>query len=179
MAARHVIQLSIGLGWSNELIRVEDVIKKNVPLDISQYDLIGLGSQVIGYGIPGLVRSFTRKLPATWDGKNVFFQDCERVGSTNNIVPKELLRILKNNHYYVCYDELFSIVSNWIMKYDNLIMKQLYLATLRKITPVCEAMSRRKNFYRKGKGEISYFLQCLSEVHLFLPKHGRYLIISF
>ena len=65
MAARHVIQLSIGLGWSNELIRVEDVIKKNVPLDISQYDLIGLGSQVIGYGIPGLVRSFTRKLPAT------------------------------------------------------------------------------------------------------------------
>ncbi|MBE5977643.1 MAG: 4Fe-4S dicluster domain-containing protein [Paenibacillaceae bacterium] len=152
IAAKHVIQSFTDLGWEIELIRMEDVNQKRVQLDINQYDLIGLGSQVIGYGIPGVVRSFARALPATSDGRKVFiFRTAGGVVSSNYNVSKELIRILKSKHYDVCYEELFSIGSNWIMKYDDVIMKQLYMATIRKISQMCEAIERvERHFYQTG-----------------------------
>lgn len=152
IAARHVVQAFTELGWNVELIRIEDVNKKKIQLDINQYDLIGLGSQVIGYGIPGVVRNFARALPATSDNKKIFiFRTAGGVVPSNYNVSKKLIRILKHKHYDVCYEEVFSIGSNWIMKYDDVIMKQLYMATIRKITRMCKAIDRgESHFYKTG-----------------------------
>lgn len=152
IAAKHVAQAFIDLGWSAELIRIEDVNKKKIQLNINQYDLIGLGSQVIGYGIPRVVRSFARALPTTSDNKKVFiFRTAGGVVPSNYNVSKELIRILKHKRYDVCYEELFTIGSNWIMKYDDVIMKQLYLTTVRKIAQMCNAINQgERHFYETG-----------------------------
>lgn len=152
IAAKHVAQAFIELGWRVELIRAEDVNKEKIQLDINQYDLIGLGSQVIGYGIPGVVRKFARALPAAPDNKKVFiFRTAGGVVPSNYNASKKLIRILKHKHYDVCYEELFAIGANWIAKYDDVIMKQLYIATIRKITCMCEAIERgERHFYETG-----------------------------
>ncbi|WP_373845303.1 EFR1 family ferrodoxin [Clostridium sp.] len=152
IAAKHVAQAFIQLGWSVELIRIEDVNKKKIQLDINQYDLIGLGSQVIGYGIPRVVRNFARAFPAASDNKKVFvFRTAGGVVPSNYNASKGLIRILKHKHYDVCYEELFSIGSNWIVKYDDVIMKQLYIATIRKITRMCKAIEQgERHFYKTG-----------------------------
>lgn len=152
IVAKHVAQAFTDLGWNVELIRIEDVNKKKIQLNINQYDLIGLGSQVIGYGIPRVVRNFARALPIASDNRKVFiFRTAGGVVPSNYNVSKELIRILKHKRYDVCYEELFSIGSNWIMKYDDVIMKQLYLATVRKITQMCNAINRgERHFYQTG-----------------------------
>lgn len=130
IAAEHVAQAFIELKWGVDLIRIEDVNKGKIQLDINQYDLIGLGSQVIGYGIPGVVRKFAKALPAASDNKKVFiFRTAGGVVPSNYNVSKELIRILKHKHYDLCYEGLFAIGSNWIAKYDDVIMKQLYIAS--------------------------------------------------
>lgn len=121
-------------------------------MDINQYDLIGLGSQVIGYGIPVVVRNFARILPTTSNSKKVFiFRTAGGVVPSNYNASKELIRILKHKHYDVCYEELFSIGSNWIMKYDDAIMKQLYMATIQKISRMCKLIERgESHLYKTG-----------------------------
>ncbi len=152
IAAEHVVQTFIQLGWSVDIIRMEDVNKNKIQFDINQYDMIGFGCQVIAFGIPMVVRNFVSKLPKVSDNKKVFiFRTCGGVVPSNYNVSKKLIRILKHKNYDVCYEELFSIGSNWIMKYDDSIMKQLYIATIRKITKMCEAIDNgERHFYKTG-----------------------------
>jgi ferredoxin/flavodoxin len=152
ITANLVKQSFITLGWNVDLVRIEDVNKGITKLNIEQYDLIGIGSQVIGYGIPGVVRIFAKGLPAVLDRKKVFiFRTAGGVAPMNYNASKGLIRILRRKHYDVCYEQLFSIGSNWIIKFDDVIMKQLYQATKQKITLMCEAINHReRHFYRTG-----------------------------
>lgn len=152
IVAEHVAHTFIQLGWSVDIIRMEDVNKKTIQVDINQYDMIGLGCQVIAFGIPMVVRNFVREVPKLSDNMKVFiFRTCGGVVPSNYNVSKKLIRMLKHRNFDVCYEELFSIGSNWIIKYDDLIMKQLYTATIRKITQMCEAIDNgERHFYKTG-----------------------------
>ncbi len=152
IVAEHVAHTFIQLGWSVDIIRMEDVNKKTIQVDINQYDMIGLGCQVIAFGIPMVVRNFVREVPKLSDNMKVFiFRTCGGVVPSNYNVSKKLIRMLKHRNFDVCYEELFSIGSNWIIKYDDLIMKQLYIATIRKITQMCEAIDNgERHFYKTG-----------------------------
>jgi flavodoxin/ferredoxin len=131
------------LGWEVSLMRMEDINKGRIELAIEQYDLIGFGSQVIGYGIPGIVRKFAKRLPVSVDNKKVFiFRTTGGVVPNNYNVSKLFIRILERKKYDVCYERLFSIGSNWIFKFDDAIMKQLYEATKRKIGIMCSEIVR-------------------------------------
>lgn len=142
------------LGWEVSLMRMEDINKGKVELVVEQFDLIGLGCQVIGYGIPGIVRKFVKALPLSADSKKVFiFRTCGGVAPINYNVSKRLIRILDRKRYDVCYERLFSIGSNWIFKFDDEIMRQLYEATKRKIGIMCnEIVGGKRHFYSTKAG---------------------------
>lgn len=152
IAARLVEQSFSARGWAVDVIRIEDVNNGMRELNIEQYDLVGFGSQVIGYGIPGVVRRFAKKLPTVSDNKKAFiFRTAGGVAPINYNVSKKLIRMLKRKQYDVCYEQLFSIGSNWMIKFDDVIMKQMYQATARKITRMCEVIERGgRHYYNTG-----------------------------
>lgn len=142
------------LGWEVSLMRMEDVNKGKIEPAIEQFDLVGFGCQVIGYGIPAIVRKFAKNLPVSADNKKVFiFRTTGGVVPKNYNVSKPLIRMLDRKRYDVCYERLFSIGSNWIFKFDDTIMKQLYEATKRKIGIMCnEIVSGKRHIYRTKTG---------------------------
>lgn len=152
IAANLVVEAFKTRDWKVDLIRMEDVNNGKVGLKIEQYDMVGFGSQVIGFGIPGVARKFAKKLPKVTDSKKVFiFRTSGGVAPMNYNVSKKLISILTRKKYDVCYEQLFSIGSNWIQKFDDVIMKQLYQATQQKIMLMCEAIDRgERHFYKTG-----------------------------
>ena len=152
IVTRLVEQSFAARGWAVNVIRMEDVNNGTQELNIQQYDLVGFGSQVIGFGIPKVVSRFAKKLPMVSDNKKAFiFRTAGGVAPINYNVSKKLMRMLKSKQYDVCYEQIFSIGSNWMIKFDDVIMKQLYRATTRKITQMCEAIeSGEWHYYYTG-----------------------------
>jgi len=139
---------------SVDLIRIEDVLKKKLSVDIKQYDLIGIGSQVIGYGTPLIVRDFVRSLPEG-TGKKVFiFRTAGGVAPINYNVSKAIIRKLNRKGFEVVYERLFSIASNWVVKFDDGAIHQLHQATAKKVTLMCqEIINGEKRFLKTGLGQ--------------------------
>ncbi|HWQ29393.1 MAG TPA: hypothetical protein VN549_00270 [Negativicutes bacterium] len=76
-------------------------------------DLLGIGSQVIGYGVPVLVRDFIKALP-DGNGKRTFiFRTAGGVAPINYNASKPIIGKLKRKGYEVFYERVFSISSNW------------------------------------------------------------------
>lgn len=135
------------------VIRIEDVFKGNLKIDIEKYDLVGIGCQVIGYGIPNIVHKFIRLLPKQ-EGKKVFvFRTAGGVAPINYNASKAMIRKLSRKGYDVGYERVFSIGSNWVVKFDDSITKQLYEATLKKVAIMCnEVINGEKRMLKTGFG---------------------------
>ncbi len=119
-------------GYEVDLIKIEDVIKGSNTFDPEKYKLIGIGCQVIGYSTPNLINSFLDKLPKVRDAKVFIFRTAGGVAPINYNASKTLIKKLSRKGYKVFHERMFSIGSNWIVKFDDSIMQQLYLATKRK-----------------------------------------------
>lgn len=123
-----------------EIIRIEDVLKNKLTIDFNKYDLIGIGSQVIGFTTPGIVNDFIRILPKVEDKKVFVFRTAGGVAPINYNASKPMMRKLARKGYDVFYERVFSISSNWIKKFDDDIIVKLYEATRKKVGLMCEAV---------------------------------------
>ncbi|WP_202903343.1 EFR1 family ferrodoxin [Gorillibacterium massiliense] len=136
-----------------DLIRMEDGLKNGLDMNIGYYDIIGLGSQIIGYGVPKIVHDFIRLLPKV-DGKDVFiFRTAGGVAPVNYNASKPMIKWLGKKGYQVYYERIFSISSNWIAKFDDEVTRQLYKATKEKIGLMCgELLRGERRIYITGLG---------------------------
>jgi len=126
--------------YSVHLIRIEDVLKNNLNMDLIKYDLIGIGSQVISFGTPSIVTRFIERLPSGKNNKVFIFRTAGGVAPINYNASKHIISKLSKKGYDVFYERLFSIGSNWIVKFNDQIMKQLYAATKRKVSLMCKEL---------------------------------------
>jgi ferredoxin len=123
--------------YNIDLIRIEDVLKKNLRIDTSKYDLVGIGCQVIGFGTPRIVNNFIKHMPKE-NSKNTFvFRTAGGVTPINYNSSKSMIRKLKGKGYEVFYERIFSIGSNWVSKFEDDVMKKLYEATIKKAEIMC------------------------------------------
>lgn len=74
--------------------RIEDVIKNKLKIEPEKYDLIGVGCQVIGFGIPNIVRDFVNILPKAEDKKVFIFRTAGGVAPINYNASKPMIRKL-------------------------------------------------------------------------------------
>jgi len=125
-----------------DLIRIEDVLKNNMKIDMQKYDLIGIGSQVIGYAAPNIVKDFIHILPNEEARKVFIFRTAGGVAPVNYNASKSIIRKLAKKGYEVFYERIFAISSNWIIKYDDDIIGQLHKATKKKVSIMCEELVR-------------------------------------
>ncbi len=139
-------------GYRVDMIKIEDVIKCKLKLDFDKYDLVGIGSQVIGYGPPRLVYEFVKRLP-DGNGKKVFiFRTSGGVVPQNYNASKPLIRVMKAKGYDAFHERIFSITSNWIMKFDDSVIKRLYEATRKKVGFMCNDIIEGKARTLKAEG---------------------------
>lgn len=134
-----------------DVIRIEDILRNNIKIDIQKYDLIGIGSQVIGYSTPNLVKNFIRRLPEGKNKKIFIFRTAGGVAPINYNASKPVIRTLTRKGYNVFYERVFSISSNWIVKFDDDIIIKLYDAAKRKAGFMCQEIIRgEKRILRTG-----------------------------
>lgn len=126
------------------VIRIEDVLKNNLKIDLEKYDLVGIGCQVIGFGTPNIVRDFIRLLPKVKYKKVFIFRTAGGVAPINYNASKPIIRKLSRKGYEVFHERLFSIGSNWVNKFDDEIIKQLYAATAKKVAIMCREVVKDK-----------------------------------
>lgn len=161
------------------VIRIEDVLKNNLKIDLEKYDLVGIGCQVIGFGTSNIVRDFIRLLPKVKYKKVFIFRTGGGVAPINYNASKPIIRKLSRKGYKVFHERLFSISSNWVKKFDDEIIKQLYAATAEKVAIMCrEVVHDEKRILKTDIG-----LKVLMEVAMFIipliiPLVGKDLRVS-
>lgn len=161
------------------VVKIEDVLKKKVKIEVEKYDLVGIGCQVIGFGVPNLVNNFIKSLPKTKDKKVFIFRTAGGVVPTNYNCSKPMIRKLSRKGYKVFYERIFSIGSNWMAKFDDEVVRKLYEATTRKV----EIMSREIADSKERILKIGMCLKLFMEFAMFassklIPLTGKDLRVS-
>ena len=153
MVANLIYEEFTQMNWDVSIFNIENINKEDDLPNIEEFDLIGIGSQVIGYTTPRRMNQFLKLLPVSQKGSKVFaFRTCGGVTETNYTASHYLIKLLKKKNYDVYYERLFSIGSNFVFKFDDAIMKQLYEATKRKVKIMCQEVVEGKT--RKYKTSI-------------------------
>lgn len=145
--------------YNVDLIKIEDVLKNNMLIDINKYDLIGIGSQVIGYGSPSIVHKFIQRLPEVKDKKIFIFRTAGGVAPINYNVSKSIIRVLRKKGYDVFYERVFSIASNWVVKFSDNVVKELYKATKKKVSIMCEEIISGEKRILKTSLELKILME--------------------
>lgn len=160
IVAEKVREEFAGLGRDVVLMRIEDVLKGNREVDPAEFELVGIGCPVIGYGVPKIVRDFVKRLPRQTGGrmqegrkKTFLFRTAGGVAPINYNASKALIRSLSRRGYEVFHERVFSIGSNWIVRFDDSIVRQLHKATLRKVALMCGEVDKgEKRILKTGPG---------------------------
>lgn len=139
--------------YNVDVIRIEDVLKDGLNIDIEKYDLIGIGCPVIAYSTPNIVSNFIRRLPNGNHKKAFIFRTAGGVAPVNYNASKTTIRKLERKGYEVFYERVFSIGSNWIVRFDDKVVKQLFEATGRKAAAMCgEITDGKRRILKTGIG---------------------------
>lgn len=139
------------LEYCVDFIRIEDVMKGSCSIEVNKYDMVGIGSQVIGFGVPYLVQKFIRLFPNEIKKKVFIFRTAGGVAPINYNASKPMIRALSKKGYDVFYERIFSISSNWITRFDDAVIRQLYEATGKKAAVMCmEVISGQKRILKTG-----------------------------
>ena len=89
------------------IIRIEDILKNNLKIDLEKYEFVGIGCQVIGFGIPNIVRDFIPLLPKVKCKKVFIFRTAGGVAPINYNASKPMIRKLSKKGYEVSMREYF------------------------------------------------------------------------
>ena len=136
-----------------DLLRMEDIMKVGLHVDPDQYDYLGIGCPVIGFGVPRLAVKFIRDLPNAYGKKTFIFRTAGGVAPVNYNASKPIIGCLSRKGYEVEYERVFSISSNWMVKFDDTVVKQLFKATKEKAESMClEVLDGDKRILKTGIG---------------------------
>jgi ferredoxin len=128
------------LGCEVELEMMEKALKSGKPIDATRFDLIGIACPVIGYGIPRIVARFLRGLPKAGSVPAFIVRTAGGVAPGNYNASRGLRAKLGRLGYPVFYERIFSIGSNWIVRFSNAAMRALLEATKRKVALACREL---------------------------------------
>jgi Flavodoxins len=126
------------------LLRIEDIAKERRQLDLSNYDMIGIGCPVIGFGTPYIVRKFLKLFPEGKGRKVFIFRTAGGVAPVNYNASRPIIKELMKRGYDVFYERIFAISSNWTSRFEDEIVRQLYEATVRKTSFLCQEVLEGK-----------------------------------
>lgn len=141
------------LGCRVDLLRMEDIMKVGLHVDPDEYDYLGIGCQVTGFGVPRLAAKFIRDLPEANGKKTFIFRTAGGVAPVNYNASRPIIKNLAGKNYEVFYERIFAISSNWMVRFDDGVVKLLFKATEKKVGLMCgEVLDGKRRVLRTGNG---------------------------
>ncbi len=133
----------INNGAKVDYIRIEDIVKDNYYYDVNQYDLIGFGYPIYAYNAPKIVYDFIKTMTRVQEKYTFIFRvagsDSLGGGSTTMIKAK-----LKKRGYDVFHESLYILSSNFLTRYPDDLVKQLYYASAERAKRMTEEILTNK-----------------------------------
>ena len=149
-----------------ELFRLEDIVNNKKQVKINDFDMIGVGHPVLGFGASGITNKFIEMLPAC-EGKKAFvFKTASSPHYINHGASDTIIDKMENKGYDVFHNSILAMPCNWFIKYDDRLNKQLYNAAVIKVEKIAtEIVSEQRHKLRS-----SYFLGKLLSLIYFLEE---------
>ncbi len=137
-----------------DLIKIEDVLKRKMNLEIDKYDLIGIAHPVYGLDLPGIIYKFIDILPKGNNKKIFLFKTSADYLFLNNGASKFAIKKLKNKGFDVFHESLICMPCNWVVEYNNEFSKQLFNKAKSKVKNITNEILMNK----KQKIKANLFL---------------------
>ncbi len=153
---------------SVELFSIEDQVKRGITLPrLDAYDTIGIAYPIYGFTTPKIVDSFV----ATWpegNGKRVFLlKTGADFFAINHNASAGVIATLEKRGFDVSYDRIIVMPSNWLIKYEDAMIKQLWNSAQKKTAHMsAELLDGTRRRYHPG-----FFAKAASSGLAFLEKN--------
>lgn len=126
-----------------DVLKIEEVLKKNIQIAPETYGMIGLGYTIHAWNAPRLVFDFIKALPAV-KHKKVFLFKCSgdpflRGGATTMIRGR-----LRKKGYEVFHEKLIVMPANVFIRFHERMEKQLYQTAQRRAATMAEDILSEK-----------------------------------
>lgn len=148
-----------------ELIKIEDIIHKKEKFDPDKYDFIGIGHPVLAFDATAVVYRFAKLLPEiNWKRTFVFKVAADSL-FINNGASKSVIGILEEKGYKVFHDSIFVMPCNFLVKFDDRLVKQLYEVAVKKVERISEEILSEKpvmlklNIILRGLCKLAYYCE--------------------
>jgi flavodoxin/NAD-dependent dihydropyrimidine dehydrogenase PreA subunit len=152
--------------------KIEDILNNNININIDEYDLIGIGSPVIAFGTSRIVNDFIKKMPFGNSKKIFLFKTAGGIAPGNYNSSISIIKKLKKKGYEVIYERMFSIGSNWIIKFPDEITKELYKAAIHKVGLMCNEIINGKKRLLKAPVSVKIIT---GSIHFFEKLSVRFI----
>lgn len=105
------------------LIKMEDILKQRLSVDVNQYDLVGIGYPIYASNAPRIVSDFISALPVV-NQKNCFI--VRSSGRADHYATHIIRNALVQRGYTVFHESLFIMGANSFSHYPDELMRELY-----------------------------------------------------
>lgn len=151
-------------GIDCDLVSIESVLKDDGDIDISQYDLIGIGFPVHSFNAPQLVVNFTRLLPNTINKKAFIFYGAAGGDFLLNRGSSILvMRYLLDKHFDIISDRIYTTPSNFVITQDTVAREKIYKSMQSEATATVKQMLNGEVAIDYPK-TINYFISLLGRI---------------
>ena len=155
----------INRGNSVEYFKIEDILNNNMVIDISQYDMVGVGHPVLGFGATGIADKFSKYMPNGNNKPAFVFKTASSHHYLNQGASKTIIRNMKKNGYDVFHNSIIAMACNWFLKYEDTFIKQLFEAAEVKTERIAEEINNKEKRILKinpilsGIFSVAYYLE--------------------
>lgn len=134
-----------------DMLPIEDLNRSSEPIKLKEYDMIGLAYPIYGLGTPTIIYDFINNLPKGSGTKLFILKTGADYISLNHNASIKVIENLEKKDYSVFYDRIIVMPSNWLLKYDDTLIKQLAACAEDKARHMCsELMNLKKRRYKTG-----------------------------
>jgi flavodoxin/ferredoxin len=144
-----------------ELFRIEDIVHHKTPLITNEFDMIGVGHPVLGFGASSITEQFAKILPPCSGKKAFIFKTASSAHYINHGASDSIIHTMEEKGYLVFHNSILAMPCNWFIKYDDQLNKQLYGAAVKKVDKIVTDTINEQAQQLKINGILSKFLRIL------------------
>ncbi|MCG8483016.1 MAG: EFR1 family ferrodoxin [Clostridia bacterium] len=127
---------------------IDACIKSNKELSVSELDTVGICYPIMGFGSPRIINEFIKFLPRLSKKKLFILKTAADFIGINHNASARVIKKLEQKGYDVFYDRIIAMGSNWLVEYDDDLVKQLYITAKEKVKHMSkELLEGRKRRY--------------------------------
>jgi len=115
------------------LIRIEDALRRSSGGITADFDIIGIGYPIYGFGTPAIVMKFADELMMAGKPRIFIYKSAADFIGINHNASASLIRKFRKKGHLIDYDRIIVMPSNWLLEYDERFSRQIIDASKAKI----------------------------------------------